>query len=155
MSICGLDLDKNNLCGLFGPLFCDCIWWGMSPWWLLLGLFNWHTLSLIKSLQLIWRSGTRRWNLRVPDLQMRCSDLTRVRGYQVICPNTGHQTTWPIVWNCMTIYFVLYASVVKVNVWIWYTEFLAFAVVLLWISTTIKCLKMAWPPAYLENDFDD
>ena len=24
----------------------------------------------------IWRLGTRRWNLRVPDLQMSCSDLT-------------------------------------------------------------------------------
>ena len=32
---------------------------------------------VVKSLQLIWRSGTRRWNLRVPDLQMRCSDLTQ------------------------------------------------------------------------------
>ena len=31
---------------------------------------------VIKSLQLIWRSGTRRFNLRVPDLQMSCSDLT-------------------------------------------------------------------------------
>ena len=29
-----------------------------------------------KSLQLIWRSGTRRWNLRVPDLQMSCNDFT-------------------------------------------------------------------------------
>ena len=32
--------------------------------------------NIVKSLQLIWRSGTRRWNLRVPDLQMSCSDLT-------------------------------------------------------------------------------
>ena len=31
---------------------------------------------VIKYLQLIWRSGTRRWNLRVPDLQMSCSNLT-------------------------------------------------------------------------------
>ena len=31
----------------------------------------------VKSLRLIGRSGTRRWNLRVPDLlPMRCSDLT-------------------------------------------------------------------------------
>ena len=29
---------------------------------------------VVKSLQLILRSGTRRWNLRVPDLQMSCSD---------------------------------------------------------------------------------
>ena len=32
-------------------------------------------LSQIKSLQLIWRSGTHRWNLWVPDLQMSCRDL--------------------------------------------------------------------------------
>ena len=30
----------------------------------------------VKSLQLIWRSGTRRFHLRVPDLQMSCNDLT-------------------------------------------------------------------------------
>ena len=29
-----------------------------------------------KSLQLIWGSGTRRFHLRVPNLQMSCSDLT-------------------------------------------------------------------------------
>ena len=31
---------------------------------------------VVKSLQLIWCSGTRRFHLRVPDLQMCCSDLT-------------------------------------------------------------------------------
>ena len=31
---------------------------------------------VVKSLQLIWRSGTRRFYLRVPDLQMSCRDLT-------------------------------------------------------------------------------
>ena len=29
----------------------------------------------VKSLQLIWRSGTRRWNLQVPDHQMSCRDF--------------------------------------------------------------------------------
>ena len=29
----------------------------------------------VKSLELILRSGTRRWNLRVPDRQMSCKDL--------------------------------------------------------------------------------
>ena len=33
-----------------------------------------HCLE-VKSLRLIWRSGTRRWNLWVSDLQMSCSDL--------------------------------------------------------------------------------
>ena len=31
---------------------------------------------VVKSQQLIWRSGTRRFHLRVPDLQMSCRDLT-------------------------------------------------------------------------------
>ena len=30
---------------------------------------------IVKSLLLIWRSGTRRFHLQVPDLQMSCSDL--------------------------------------------------------------------------------
>ena len=32
----------------------------------------------VKSLQLIWRSGTRRFHLRVPDRQMSRSDLTKM-----------------------------------------------------------------------------
>ena len=38
----------------------------------------------VKSLQLIWRSGTRRWHLRVPDLQMSCSDLTTWQGTRIV-----------------------------------------------------------------------
>ena len=50
---------------------------------------------VVKSLQLTWRWGTRRWNLRVPHLQMSCSDLTYrqvtwnavlVRATKVTCP---------------------------------------------------------------------
>ena len=37
----------------------------------------------VKSLQLIWRSGTHRWNLRVPDLQMSCRDLTTWQGTRI------------------------------------------------------------------------
>ena len=42
-----------------------------------------HVHDVVKSLQLIWRSGTRRWNLRrwnlrVPNLQMSCSDLIQI-----------------------------------------------------------------------------
>ena len=44
----------------------------MSPWWPLLGQLSW--CPIYKSL-LIWRSGTRRLNLRVPDLQMSCRGL--------------------------------------------------------------------------------
>ena len=52
---------------------------------------------VVKSHQLSWRSGTRRWNLRVPDLQMSCSDLTRMRGYQPVLPAmvTGDILHWP------------------------------------------------------------
>ena len=49
--------------------------------------YRYHTVAIFgatilvlfhvsKSLQFIWRLGTRRWNLRVPILQMNCSDLT-------------------------------------------------------------------------------
>ena len=34
---------------------------------------------VVKSLQLIWRSSTSRWNLLVPNLQKNCSDL---KGHQ-------------------------------------------------------------------------
>ena len=46
-------------------------------WWPLLALLCWYPAFLVKSLHLIWRSGSRRWNLRVPDLHMSCSDLTK------------------------------------------------------------------------------
>ena len=46
--------------------------------------------QLVKSLQLIRRWCTRRWNLRVHDLQMSCCDLTRMRGYHNSSPNNGH-----------------------------------------------------------------
>ena len=37
---------------------------------------------LVKTLQLIRRSGTRRWNLRVPGHQMSCRELRWMRRYQ-------------------------------------------------------------------------
>ena len=46
-------------------------------WWLFLELLSWYPIILVKSLPLIWRSGTRRRNLRVPDLQTSGSDLTK------------------------------------------------------------------------------
>ena len=50
---------------------------------------------LVKSRQLIWRLGTRRWNLRVPNLQMNCSDLSLKIGYQGSSPSNGHQGDKP------------------------------------------------------------
>ena len=40
--------------------------------------------SNIKSLLLIWRSGTRRFYLRVPDLQMSCKHITAQQGTRTI-----------------------------------------------------------------------
>ena len=48
----------------------------------------------VKSLQLISRSGTRRFNLRVPDLQISCRDLTTWQGTR---PNNGSQAACSIV----------------------------------------------------------
>ena len=49
----------------------------------------------VKSRQLIWKPGTRRRNLRVPDLQMNTSDLTRMGGYQQITSIDDQQTKCP------------------------------------------------------------
>ena len=72
-------------------------------------LANWY--NLVKSLQLIWRLGTCRFHLRVPDIQMDCSDLTKMRGYQFSSPINGHQvdmtcligSQWPVVFMCSVI----------------------------------------------------
>ena len=54
------------------------------------GGHNWDyysgALSIFKLLQFIGRSGTRRWNLRVPDLQMSCRDLTIGQGTRIVAP---------------------------------------------------------------------
>ena len=49
---------------------------GHAIWRSIDGIIILIPFYVVKSLQLIWRSGTRRWNLRVPGLQMGCSDLT-------------------------------------------------------------------------------
>ena len=40
----------------------------------------------VKLLQLIWRSGTRRFHLRVPDHQMSCRDLATWQGTRTVYP---------------------------------------------------------------------
>ena len=51
---------------------------------------------LIKSLQLIWRSGTRRWNLRILYPQVSPSDLTRI--YK-ICICSSERTVYALtIW---------------------------------------------------------
>ena len=49
---------------------------------------------VVESLQLIWRSGTRRWNLRVPDLQMSCSDLVLRLGTRIVVPVMVTRVKW-------------------------------------------------------------
>ena len=52
--------------------------------------------DVLKSLQLFWRSGTRRWNLRVPNLQLSCSDLTVRYGTRMVVPVLATRVTCPI-----------------------------------------------------------
>ena len=52
---------------------------------------SWYPITLVMSLQLIWRSGTSRWNLLVPGLQMSLVfKWAAVIGYQFI-------HSWPLV----------------------------------------------------------
>ena len=57
-------------------------------------LVTWH---VVKSVQLIWRLGTRRWNLRVPNLHMNCRDLTLREGTNIVVPVMATRLTCPIV----------------------------------------------------------
>ena len=85
-------------------------------------LLIWHALvsitgttmlvpyQYIKALQLIRRSGTRRWNLWVPDLQMCCRVLDNMIGYQDNSSSNGCQTTRPIVCVCVCFWSVICAD---------------------------------------------
>ena len=64
----------------------------------LLGLLSWCPV-----LQLIWRSGTRRFHLRVPDLQMNCSDMTWRSGTRTVVPVMATKVTCPIYINNLLI----------------------------------------------------
>ena len=50
----------------------------------------------VRSMQLIWRSGTHSWNLRVPVLQMNCSDWTEWQGTGRVVPVMATWMTCPI-----------------------------------------------------------
>ena len=41
----------------------------------------------------MWRSGTSRWNLRVPGLHMSCRDLNTWEDTRKSSPNNGHSVT--------------------------------------------------------------
>ena len=55
-------------------------------------LISYH---LVKSLKLTWRLDGCRWNLQLSNLQMSCSDLSRMKGYQDSSSNNGHQAACP------------------------------------------------------------
>ena len=63
---------------------CNIILWGYVPL-VAIGMDSVLVPCLgVKSPQLIWRSGTRRWNLRVPDLQMSCGVCTTWQGTWIL-----------------------------------------------------------------------
>ena len=64
-------------------------------WATITGTPSWYPLILIKSLQLNWRLGTSRFHRRVPNLQMSCSDLTKIIGYPLGSSSYGHQDNIP------------------------------------------------------------
>ena len=51
---------------------------------------------VVKSLQLVWRLGTHRWNLRVPRHKMSCTDLVLRRGTRVLVPVMSTRLAWTI-----------------------------------------------------------
>ena len=55
-----------------------------------LAVITWTDIpaAWVKSLQLIGRSDTLRWNLRVPNLEMSCSDLTKCRETRIVAAGT-------------------------------------------------------------------
>ena len=80
----GLEQDCSNSIANALELLQSCtkpsIWTiptGHVTEWPLLGLLPWYPIAHVKSLQLIWRLGTGRWNLLVSDLQMNFSNLTK------------------------------------------------------------------------------
>ena len=47
----------------------------MSPWWPSLGQLFWCIIFKSKSLTLIWKSGTHRFHINMPDLQISYRDF--------------------------------------------------------------------------------
>ena len=81
------------------------LWTRHWAWWTLVEQLSRHLLILAKSLWLIWRMGTRRWNLRVPNLQMSRCDLISKIGHQVSSLCNGHQDDMPLLKILPLLYF--------------------------------------------------
>ena len=72
------------------------------------GQLSWYPIVLVKSLQLLWASGTRRWNLQVFDLQLICNDVTLELGITLLLHVIGVRATRLLVsteWNTCPIHF--------------------------------------------------
>ena len=84
-----LIIRPKNICGVTKPI------WHIA----LAAIIGTTTLvpyQWVKSLQLIWRSGARRFHLRVPDLQTSCRDLTTWQGTRIVAPVMAARVTCPI-----------------------------------------------------------
>ena len=82
----------------------------------------------VKLLQLIWRLGTRRFHLRVPDLQMSCSHLTECIDTHLVAPVMATRATdipyftvcrphWSSVSDIVSI--CLYPLPIAHPIWLW------------------------------------
>ena len=73
---------------------------------------------------LIWRSGTHRFLLLVPDLQMSCIDLTMIRRYK----NIPHLLCCLIYWNALQVLWhthVRFRNILIITPKLWSTWFMA------------------------------
>ena len=71
------------------------------------------TYHIVKSLQLIWKSGTPWWNLRASDLQMSYSDLSSRYDIQDISSSNCRQGNIPQAWPVpCVLHFSLFCSLI-------------------------------------------
>ena len=69
---------------------------GHITWWSSLGLSSWYPIILVKSLQLLLRSGTCRFHLLVPNLEI--SVMTKWQGTRLVVPVTTTRVTSRFLW---------------------------------------------------------
>ena len=55
------------------------------------GMVKFYRAELLSWCYIIWRSGTRRWNLRVPNLPMSCRDFAASQGTRILSPAMAAQ----------------------------------------------------------------
>ena len=61
-------------------------------------------LACVESLQVIWRSGTCRFHLRLPDHQMNCRYFTIREGTWIVTP--AMTTSLGDIWHCIYIGYI-------------------------------------------------